>query len=73
MSATALTPEFLVTFSIFLAALGVVGWMAMLEKKPKDSLSPRLLPTTPIMMVAGFAALLALIHVVNLMGVHTGR
>ena len=73
MSATALTPEFIVTFGIFLAALGTVAWMAVLERKPKDSLNPRLLPTTPIMMLAGFFALLALIHVVNLLGVHTGR
>ena len=68
-----LTPEFLVTFVIFLVGIAVVVWMALLERKPKESLSPRLLPTTPIMMAAGFVTLLALIHMVNLLGVHTGR
>jgi len=68
-----LTLEFFITFLVFAAALVGVGTLAWLEKRPRDSLSPRLLPTTPLMLVAGFVGLLALVHLVNLAGVVTGR
>lgn len=67
------TLEFVITFLVFTASLAGVGTLAWLEKRPRDSLSPRLLPTTPLMMAAGFVALMALVHLVNLAGVVTGR
>ncbi len=73
MPSLPLTPEFIVTFIVFLACLTGVGSLAWLEKRPRDSLSPRLLPTTPLMLVVGFVGILALVHLVNLAGVHTGR
>jgi hypothetical protein len=30
-------------------------------------------PATPVMLFSGIVALLALVHLVNLLGVHTGR
>ena len=68
-----LTPEFIVTFLVFATCLGVVGLLAWLEKRPRATLQPRLFPTTPVMLVVGFVGLLALVHLVNLAGVHTGR
>lgn len=68
-----LTLEFALTFLVFTGCLVGVGLLAWLEKRPRDSLSPRLLPTTPMMMAAGFVGLMALVHLVNLAGVHTGR
>ena len=68
-----LNPEFIITFLVFAAALGGVGTLAWLETRPRDSLSPRLLPTTALMMAVGFVGLLALVQLVNLAGVHTGR
>ena len=65
--------EFLITAGIFLAGLAVVAWMIVLERRPRQSLEPRLLPTTPILLVFGFIGLLALVHLVNLYGIHTGR
>ncbi len=65
--------EFIITSLVFVAALGSVGLMAVLERRPKKALEPRLLPTTPLMLVFGFVALVALVHLVNLGGVHTGR
>jgi hypothetical protein len=73
MSFSALHPEILASFGVFLACIGLVVWMIILERKPKDSFNTRLLPTTPIMLVSGFVALLALVHLVNVMGIHTGR
>ncbi|MBL8791389.1 MAG: hypothetical protein JNM45_12920 [Rhizobiales bacterium] len=61
------------TFALFAASVAGLGSLAWLEKRPRDKLQPRLLPTTPLMLVAGFVALLALVHLVNLAGVHTGR
>lgn len=68
-----LNPEFIITFLVFAASLCGVGALVWLEKRPRDSLTPRLLPTTPMMMAVGFVGLLALVHLVNLAGVHTGR
>ncbi len=69
----ALTPEFLTTFVIFAACLSGVGGLAWLEKRPRVSLQPQLIPTTPLMLAAGFVGLLALVHLLNLAGVVTGR
>jgi hypothetical protein len=56
-------------------ALGIVavGGMAWLERRPRKSLEPRLFPTTPIMFLGAFVSLVAVVHLVNLYGVHTGR
>ena len=65
--------QFILTFFVFAAALAVIARMAVLEKRPRTNLNPSLIPTTPVMIASGFIALLALIHLVNLAGVHTGR
>ena len=65
--------EFWLTLGIFLACVAVVGLMARLERRPRHSLNPRLVPTTPILLVFGFLGLLALVHLLNLYGIHTGR
>lgn len=65
--------EFAITAAIMLTAFTVVGTMSWLERRPRDLLKPRLIPTTPILLVAGFIGLLALVHLVNLYGIVTGR
>ena len=65
--------EFWLTLGAFLACAGVVGTMAWLERRPRQSLNPRLVPTTPVLLVFGFMGLLALVHLLNLYGIHTGR
>ena len=70
----ALNPlEFWLTLGVFLACAGIVGSMAWLERRPRHSFEPRLLPTTPVLLVFGFFGLLALVHLLNLYGIHTGR
>ena len=68
-----LEPQLLVTLFVLIVALVVAARMIILEKRPRSELSPRLIPTTPVLIVSGFVALLAIIHLVNLVGVHTGR
>lgn len=61
------------TIAVLVASVAVVGFVSWLERRPRTSLAPRMIPTTPVLMVFGFIALLALVHLVNLYGVHTGR
>jgi hypothetical protein len=65
--------ELWITSAAFLAGAGLTGVMAWLERRPRKSLNPRLLPTTPLLFAGGIIALIALVHLVNLWGMHTGR
>ena len=65
--------EFLLTLGIFLACAGIVGYLAWLERRPRTSLTPRMIPTTPVILIFGFIGLLALVHLANLYGIHTGN
>jgi hypothetical protein len=67
------TTQFILTGLVLVAALSALVWMIILEKRPRTDLNPRLMPTTTILLVSGFIALLAFIHLVNLAGLHTGR
>ena len=53
--------------------VGLVAVMAWLEKRPRKSLDPRLVPTTPLMFLGAFICLVAVVHIVNTFGIHTGR
>ena len=65
--------EFLVTLAIFLACAGIVGYQAWVERRPRKDLMPRMISGTPIMLIFGFITLLAMVHLLNLLGIHTGR
>lgn len=67
------TTQFILTATVLAAALAVIARMVVIEKRPRTDLNPRLIPTTPVLLIGGFVALLALIHLVNLAGLHTGR
>ena len=65
--------ELWLTVAVLVVSIAVVGYLSWLERRPRTSLNPRMIPTTPVLMVFGFIALLALVHLVNLYGMHTGR
>lgn len=65
--------ELWMTIAILLACAGVIAFLSWLERRPRIGLSPRLIPTTPILLVFGFIGLLALVHLLNIFGIHTGR
>lgn len=65
--------ELWITWSALIAGLAVVGLMAWLERRPRVGLDPQLVPTTPVMFAGALIVLLALVHLVNLAGYHTGR
>lgn len=69
-----LTSEnFLVTAGIAVAALAMVAFLAWRDRRPRTDLRTSLIPTVPVMLFSGIVALLAIVHLVNLLGLHTGR
>ena len=65
--------EMSLTFGGLALGLALVATMVWIEKRPRKSLDPRLVPTTPIMFVGAFICLVALVHIVNIYGIHTGK
>ena len=65
--------EFAITLTVFVVCAAIVGFLAWLERRPRKSLTPRLIPTTPVILIFGFIGLLALVHLANLYGIHTGN
>ena len=65
--------EFWLTLSVFGLGAALAGLMVWLEKRPKQELNPRLLPTTLFLFIGGALAVFAGIHLLNLIGLHTGR
>lgn len=66
-------PEFSLSLAAFLVCAVIVGVLSWLERRPRTSLTPRMIPTTPLMLIFGFIGLLALVHILNMYGIHTGR
>jgi hypothetical protein len=67
------TPEYLISLAFLAFGCGLVAAMAWLERKPKAILDARMVPTTTLMFAGFIMALLATVHLVNLLGLHTGR
>ena len=65
--------EMSLTFGGLALGLVLVATMVWIEKRPRKSLDPRLVPTTPLMFVGAFICLVALVHIVNIYGIHTGK
>lgn len=65
--------EMSLTFGGLALGLALVATMVWIEKRPRKSLDPRLVPTTPLMFVGAFICLVALVHIVNIYGIHTGK
>ena len=65
--------EMSLTYGGLALGLTLVGVMAWLERRPRKSLNPRMVPTTPLMFLGVFICLVALVHIANSFGIHTGR
>jgi hypothetical protein len=61
------------TYGGLVLGIALVAIMAWVEKRPRKSLDPRLVPTTPLMFIGAFICLVAVVHIVNIFGIHTGR
>ena len=58
-----------ITILAFCGGLGLAGTMAWLEKHPRADLRPRLVPTTPVMFIGFIISLLAIAHMLTLLGI----
>ena len=65
--------EISLTYGGLALGLALVGIMVWLERRPRKSLDPRMVPTTPLMFLGAFICLIAVIHIVNSYGIQTGR
>jgi hypothetical protein len=67
------TIELTITGGALLVGLVLVAAMAWVERRPRKSINPSLIPTTPLMFMGAFVCLVAVVHLVNLSGIQTGR
>ena len=67
------TLNFWITIAVLFISVGTIGVMTRLERKPRERLEPRMIPTTPVIIIFAFVGLLALVHLATLYGIHTGR
>ncbi|MFO1090363.1 MAG: hypothetical protein U1E46_12385 [Hyphomicrobiales bacterium] len=65
--------EIPITIGALLAGSLLVTFAAIRERRPRTSFDVSMIPTTAIMFLGGFLVLVALVHLVNLAGLHTGR
>lgn len=68
-----LTPDLILTLTAIALFGGLFALASHRAAKPADPLNPRLVPWRPIIIISGFAMLVAIVHLVNLAGVETGQ
>jgi len=61
--------ETTVTCGALALGIGLMGLASWLERRPRDLLRPRLVPTTPLMFAGALGAILAVVHLLTLLGV----
>jgi amino acid transporter len=65
--------DLMITLAVVFGGVGAYVLISRHASRPADPMRPRMLPWRPIMILVGFLVLVAVIHLVNLMGVETGR
>jgi len=48
------TLQFYLTAIVLVVAVLIIARMIIIEKRPRDDLNPRLIPTTPVLIASGF-------------------
>jgi len=61
--------EMTLTVGALVAGLALMGAMSVLERRPRQNLDPRLVPTTPLMFAGALVAILAAVHLLTVLGV----
>ncbi len=59
-----------ITIALLAAGLAISGAMIWLERRPRTKLDVRTFPTTPFLMVGVVMALMAIVHLLSLLGKH---
>ena len=63
-----ISQPFIITLLVLLAAAGSFAGLSIKDRRPRASLTPSLIPTIPLMFLAGFVAIVALVILLNLPG-----
>jgi hypothetical protein len=61
-----ISQPFMITAAILLAAIGSFAGLAIKDRRPRESLDPSMIPTIPLMLLAGLIAMVALVVLLNL-------
>ncbi len=61
------------TLGALAAGTGLLAAAAIAARRPRTSLDVSMISTTPVMFAGALIVILALVHLVNLAGVVTGR
>jgi uncharacterized iron-regulated membrane protein len=59
-----------ITIALLAVGLGISGTMIWLERRPRETLDVRMIPTTPILLIGILITLFAIIHLLGLFGKH---
>lgn len=62
-----------ITIAALAVCVGIFALGSWIMSRPADPLKPRLIPWRTLILIAGVAGILALVHLVNLFGITTGR
>lgn len=62
-----------ITLGVLAAAIGSYVLASRHDARPADPLKPRLVPWKLVIIALGFVAFVALIHLVNLLGIDTSK
>ena len=63
------SPETIITAIAFVAGAALIAYAAIAERRPRKSLNPRLIPTTPLMFIGVVIVLLSVLHFLTIAGV----
>jgi hypothetical protein len=63
----------MITLAVVVGGVAAYLLISRHASRPADPMRPRMLPWRPIMILVGFIVLVGAVHLVNLMGVETGR
>lgn len=61
--------ETIITVLALVSGLCLIAYAAIAERRPRKSLNPRLIPTTPLMFIGVVIVLLAFLHIATIAGV----
>jgi hypothetical protein len=64
-----MTTETIITAVALVAGICLIAYAAIAERRPRQSLNPRLIPTTPLLFIGVVIVLLALLHIATIAGV----
>jgi hypothetical protein len=60
---------FIIIGLVFLGAVGSFAGLAIKDRRPRESFDPSLIPTIPLMLLAGLVAMVAFVILLNLLRV----